>query len=151
MTRTRAIWVLGMHRSGTSLVAGALRLLGAELGPPDGILPADPEDNPRGYWEQQAVIDLNNDLLGRFGGSSWAPPALPDGWTDRPELDDLRERARTILSTFDQSAVWAVKDPRVSLTLPFWLPLVDESAARVYSSQTPVQARRDSGPSGSRA
>ena len=133
MTGTRAIWVLGMHRSGTSLVAGALRLLGAELGPPDGILPADPEDNPRGYWEQQAVVDLNNDLLGRFGGSgsSWAPPALPAGWAELPELDDLRERARAILESFDRSAVWAVKDPRVSLTLPFWLPLVDESAAIV--------------------
>ena len=34
-------------------------------------------------------------------------------------------------TTFDLSAVWAVKDPRVSLTLPFWLPLVDESAAIV--------------------
>jgi hypothetical protein len=123
--------VLGMHRSGTSLVAGALRLLGADLGPPDGILPPDPTDNPRGYWEQRAVIDVNNELLVRLEGSSWSPPALPDGWHEREELDDLRERARAILSGFDPSAVWAIKDPRMSLTLPFWLPLVDRSAAIV--------------------
>jgi len=131
VTTTRAIWVLGMHRSGTSLVAGALRRLGADLGPPDGILPPDPNDNPRGYWEQRAVVDLNNDLLVRMGGTSWTPPALEEGWHERPDLEDLRERARAILAGFDQSAVWAIKDPRMSLTLPFWLPLVDQSAAVV--------------------
>jgi hypothetical protein len=131
MTATRVIWVIGMHRSGTSLVAGGLRLLGADLGPSDGILPPDPSDNPRGYWEQRAVIDLNNELLVRLDGSSWSPPALPAGWHERPDLDDLRERARAILSGFDEPAVWAIKDPRISLTLPFWLPLVDESAAIV--------------------
>jgi hypothetical protein len=131
VTKTRAIWVLGMHRSGTSLAAGALRLLGADLGPPDGILPPDPNDNPRGYWEQRAVIDLNNELLVRLGGSSWAPPALPPDWHERDDLDDLRERARAILDGFDPEAVWSIKDPRISLTLPFWLPLVDQSAAIV--------------------
>lgn len=128
---TRAIWVLGMHRSGTSLTAGVLRLLGAELGPPDGLLPPDQGDNPRGYWEQRPVIDLNNELLVRLGGSSWAPPLLPPGWEARPELDDLRDGARRILDDFDRAAVWALKDPRLSLTLRFWLPLVDESAAVV--------------------
>ena len=128
---TRAIWVLGMHRSGTSVTAGMLRLLGANLGPPDGLIPADEVDNPKGYWEQRTVIDLNNELLGRFSGSSWAPPPLPSGWESRPQLDDLRQRAQLILDGFDKSAVWAIKDPRLSLTLPFWLPLVDESAAVV--------------------
>jgi glycosyl transferase family 2 len=128
---TRAIWVLGMHRSGTSLTAGVLRLLGADLGPADGFLPADERDNPKGYWEQRAVIDLNVELLARLSGSSVAPPAFPSGWAARPELDELRARAKEILAAFDASRVWALKDPRLSLTLPFWLPLVDESAAIV--------------------
>ena len=128
---TRAIWVLGMHRSGTSLTAGVLRLLGADLGPADGFLPADERDNPKGYWEQRAVIDLNVELLARLSGSSVAPPAFPSGWAARPELDELRARAKEILAGFDDSRVWALKDPRLSLTLPFWLPLVDESAAIV--------------------
>ena len=129
--KTRAIWVLGMHRSGTSLTTGALRLLGADLGPPEGFLPAEENDNPKGYWEQRAVIHVNNELLARLSGSSVAPPAFPSGWELRPDLDDLRARAREILGGFDPSAVWAIKDPRLSLTLPFWLPLVDESAAVV--------------------
>jgi glycosyltransferase involved in cell wall biosynthesis len=129
MSGTRAIWVLGMHRSGTSLTAGLLRLLGADLGPQDGLLPPDERDNPRGYWERREVIDLNNDLLARLSGSSWAPPALPESWDSDPALDDIRDRARRVLERFDPSRVWVIKDPRLSLTLPFWLPLVDESAA----------------------
>lgn len=152
---TRAIWVLGMHRSGTSLTAGALRLLGADLGPADGFLPADERDNPKGYWEQQAVIDLNVELLARLSGSSVAPPAFPTGWAARPELDDLRARARKIVGGFDASRVWALKDPRLSLTLPFWLPLVDESAA-IVCLRSPrdvaasLRARDPDGPLGTR-
>lgn len=131
VTGTRAIWVLGMHRSGTSLTAGLLRLLGADLGPQDGLLPPDARDNPKGYWERQEVNDLNNELLGRLGGSSWGPPALRAGWESSRELDDIRDRARRVLSAFDPSEVWVIKDPRLSLTLPFWLPLVDRSAAVV--------------------
>ena len=140
-----------MHRSGTSLTAGVLRLLGADLGPADGFLPADERDNPKGYWEQRAVIDLNVELLGRLHGSSVAPPALPSGWAARPELDDLREQARGILAGFDPSRVWALKDPRLSLTLQFWLPLVDESAA-IVCLRSPrdvaasLQARDPGGP-----
>jgi glycosyltransferase involved in cell wall biosynthesis len=120
-----------MHRSGTSLTAGLLRLLGADLGPQDGLLPPDDRDNPRGYWERLEVMDLNNELLARLSGSSWAPPPLPAGWESSPELDDVRDRARSVLDGFDPSRVWVVKDPRLSLTLPFWLPLVDKSAALV--------------------
>jgi glycosyltransferase involved in cell wall biosynthesis len=127
----RAIWVLGMHRSGTSLAAGLLRLLGTDLGPQDGLLAPDSRDNPKGYWERQEVIDLNNELLVRLGGSSWAPPSLPSGWESAAALDDIRERARNVLEGFDPSRVWVIKDPRLSLTLPFWLPLADESAAVV--------------------
>src|SRR5688500_11187312 len=152
---TRAIWVLGMHRSGTSLTAGALRLLGADLGPTDGFLPADERDNPKGYWEQKAVIDLNVELLARLSGSSVAPPAFPTGWAARPELDDLRARAREILAGFDASGCWARKDPRLRLTLPFWLPLVDESAA-IVCLRSPrdvaasLRARDPDGPLGTR-
>jgi hypothetical protein len=152
---TRAIWVLGMHRSGTSLTAGVLRLLGADLGPADGLLPADERDNPKGYWEQRAVIDLNDELLRRLSGSSVAAPAFPSGWAARAELDDLRAGATEILAGFDPSRIWALKDPRLSLTLPFWLSLVDDSAA-VVCLRSPrdvaasLHARDPGGPLGTR-
>src|SRR6266542_5551522 len=50
-----------------------------------------------------------------------APPELHEGWEAAPELDDLRERARAIVQeAFGKAELWAWKDPRACLTLPFW-------------------------------
>ena len=46
--------VVGMHRSGTSIVSRLLNLLGAHLGPEDDLMPPKP-DNPTGFWE--ALLD----------------------------------------------------------------------------------------------
>lgn len=43
----RVIVVLGMHRSGTSVFARGLPVLGVELG--DRLMAPDPY-NPRGFW-----------------------------------------------------------------------------------------------------
>ncbi|MEX0585828.1 MAG: hypothetical protein WD176_04250, partial [Pirellulales bacterium] len=76
----RIICVLGMHRSGTSLVTRLLNLLGVDLGVSAALRPAD-RFNPTGYWEHQAFIDINDELLRRLGGS-WRqiPRLLSPGW-----------------------------------------------------------------------
>ena len=51
-----------MHRAGTSLLANLLFELGVPGGDPAGFLPAD-RWNPRGYFEQLDVLDLNNTAL----------------------------------------------------------------------------------------
>ena len=73
----RLIVVLGMHRSGTSLVTRAMRVLRAEAG--SNLLPA-ADDNPTGFWEDADVNKLNDDML-----------ALVDGrWYDVSALDDAQ-------------------------------------------------------------
>ena len=53
------VCVLGMHRSGTSLIAGLMARLGIDLGPEEEFLP--PESyNPRGYLELADLVHLNN-------------------------------------------------------------------------------------------
>ena len=122
-----AVCVLGMHRSGTSLAMRALNLLGVALGDSSTLLPADPVDNPAGYWEQQAIIDINNELLLAMGGPSWAPPELRPGWSRAAELEPQRERARRLLDDqFGRLPLWGFKDPRTSLTLEFWRELVPD-------------------------
>src|SRR5687767_636825 len=79
----RAICVLGMHRSGTSLVSRLLHLLGVYLGPQESISNTG-EDNPTGYWEHSGFVRLNEELLARLGGRWDAPPALTPGWFADP-------------------------------------------------------------------
>ena len=71
--------ILGMHRSGTSAVAGFLAKAGFFAGEEDDLLPA-AEDNPKGFFERADVNALNDDLLangsvatgtGHLGAPSW--------------------------------------------------------------------------------
>ena len=120
-----------MHRSGTSLVARIVNLLGVSLGDPAGML-APQYDNPRGFWEQRAVMDLNDELLAALGGSVWSPPDLPAGWETRPDLAPLEDEARALIAReFTGAPRWGIKDPRLSLTLPFWLRVAPDPACVV--------------------
>jgi O-antigen biosynthesis protein len=120
----RAVCVTGMHRSGTSFIAGSLRFLGVSLGDPGRMLRPGP-DNPKGYFEVQSIMRLDDELLAHLGGAWDQPPVLDPGWERAPGLDPFRARAAEILlETFGPPAAWpaviAWKDPRVSLLLPFW-------------------------------
>ena len=122
MSTQKVVCVLGMHRSGTSLATRLLNLLGVELGD-DLVRPA--VDNPAGFWEHRGIVRLNEQLLRVLHGSWQSLPALEPGWERAPELEGLRARAQALLGTqFAGRALWGFKDPRCSLTLPFWKPLL---------------------------
>jgi hypothetical protein len=121
---THGVCVLGMHRSGTSLVAGVLRQLGVDLGPDEEFLPPDP-NNQSGYFELADVVEINDEILAHHGGSWDEPPELPPGWEQSDQLAQFRDRARNALGRrFAASREWAWKDPRTCITLPFWQRVV---------------------------
>jgi hypothetical protein len=124
MTAQQAVCVTGMHRSGTSFIAGALRFLGVSLGDPARLLKPGP-DNPLGYFEVAALMQLDDEVLAHLGGAWDQPPVLDPGWELRDDLGPFRARAEAILDdTFGAAGgrppVIAWKDPRLSLLLPFW-------------------------------
>jgi glycosyltransferase involved in cell wall biosynthesis len=137
-----AICVLGMSRSGTSLTARVLNLAGVDLGPDDELLGGElrhlagegdevlaraREANPEGFWEHYRLMRLNERILKALGGSWREPPAMASGWEASDRLAAEREEARALLEeTFGDQGLWAWKDPRNSLTLPFWQQLVPE-------------------------
>ncbi|MEP6915836.1 MAG: hypothetical protein ABJC89_09315 [Acidobacteriota bacterium] len=117
------ICTLGMHRSGTSLVARMLSLLGVALGPDERVVTAG-DDNPKGYWEHRRIVDLNDEILAAFGGRWDQPPEFPPSWPRDARLADLRARAgRLLAEDFAAEPLWGWKDPRTCLTLPFWQDL----------------------------
>lgn len=113
------ICVLGM-RTGSSLTTRALVLLGADPGRESELMQGRPDDNPKGFWEQQRLVDMNDELLAELGGSWWDMPALPSGWHEDPALEPLRKQARGLIEElFPSGHEWVWKDPRASLALPF--------------------------------
>lgn len=112
--------VVGMHRSGTSIIARGLNLLGASLGPAEDLMPPK-EDNPQGFWESLAITQLHDDLFAYMGRRWDHPPVLEDGWENERNFDGFVERIAGIVTSHFAGAELAFwKDPRGSFFLPLW-------------------------------
>lgn len=133
-----AIAVIGMHRSGTSMVTRMLVACGMHVGPLHELLGATP-DNPTGHWERRAMVLLDDAVLDRLGMAWDHVPQLPEpGWHEDAAFDDLLEQARMILASFPHDAPWGWKDPRTSITLPFWERALGERADVVLCVRNPL-------------
>jgi hypothetical protein len=114
-----------MHRSGTSPITRILNLLGMALGAEERLMPALEGNNPTGFWEHLYIVQINDELLSRLGGSWDVPPELPNGWEQSADLKEVRQRARELLhKDFGEDTFWGWKDPRTCLTLPFWKSMI---------------------------
>lgn len=117
------LFLVGMHRSGTSALSAALHACGATFG--SDLLGPMERVNDRGFWESAEVVALNERLLASIG-SSWysvTPDHLHIDWTNR-RFDSERRDAEVILRRgFGSGSLEVVKDPRFCITLPFWLAL----------------------------
>ena len=115
--RKTAVVVLGMHRSGTSAMARVLNLCGAFL--PAKVKPAKLGVNPKGFWEPEAVLDLNVRAMRQLGGD-WCHVdfTLPDGGA---LVDEFESDARALLaSEYQDRPLIAIKDPRICILAPLW-------------------------------
>lgn len=140
----RIVAVLGMHRSGTSAVARGLQALGVDLGP--RLMPGVAGNNERGFFEDLDANAINIELLHALGREwdSLAPIAADE--LGRADLDRLRVRALELLrQRLRGHAAYGLKDPRISLLLPFWKPLftaVPAEARYVLCSRHPLEVAR---------
>ena len=121
-TVRRVVVVLGMHRSGTSAVAGSLQRLGVDFGP--RLMPAT-EANARGYYEHIDLVNVHDRLLLAWG-RSWDDtyPFPPGWWRDDALTGRFREDVLGLLQRdFSSARLWGFKDPRLCRLLPWWEPL----------------------------
>ncbi|NBB63514.1 sulfotransferase family protein [Pseudomonas sp. ODNR1LW] len=128
LSEKSAVVVLGMHRSGTSSVAGVMSLLGAAS--PKTLMPA-AEDNPRGFWESQVLMEFHDELL-RAGDSNWRdwrPFPLPAVLAANPGLVD---QARIRLGDeFGDQHMIVLKDPRICRFFPLWQKVLEDAGYRI--------------------
>ncbi|MEN9460780.1 MAG: hypothetical protein RIS84_800 [Pseudomonadota bacterium] len=131
------IMVLGMHRSGTSAVARLLNMMGAYFAPEGQGLPPT-KANPKGYWERWDVVNLNEKIFGELG-ISWDKISDYSSTQITPELSEqFNTSIQQIILGLDAHRPWMMKDPRLNLVLPLWLPLL-ELPVCVYVYRSPIQ------------
>jgi hypothetical protein len=120
MPEKQVVFVLGMGRSGTSLVTRILSLSGATL--PERLLGPD-QSNPAGYWEPLTALEINEAFLARFG-SSWYDPtfrlqgevAIVD-----PEREIYLRQIQGFLESCPVCPSLVIKEPRITALAEFWL------------------------------
>ncbi|MDE4099387.1 sulfotransferase family protein [Phaeobacter gallaeciensis] len=140
-TKSRhAVVILGMHRSGTSALAGMLARLGCDL--PEAIMPPN-EFNPKGFYESLKAYNLNDAILAS-GGSSWDDwQAFNPGWYDSPRLEEFLERgAEALQEEYGKSRLFVLKDPRICRLMPFWTRLFAEQKLQpvyVLTHRNPIE------------
>jgi len=116
------MFVVGMHRSGTTMVTRALHDANVFSG---ALL-----DHNQ---EPQFAIDINETLLNEAGGNWWSPSAQPElerilttALPDMKRKHILREfinkpEWRASRAVVFHPRPWVLKDPRLCLTLPWWI------------------------------
>ena len=109
--------VLGMHRSGTSVLSGLVSIQGFYLGADE--MPVH-EDNPKGYFENMKVWKLNQSILEAYN-TSWDNYSFSTDQISLSDLDKYETKACEIIKQeFGSVKRIFLKDPRMCLLFPLW-------------------------------
>jgi len=126
----RNIVILGMHRSGTSVVAQALASGGMYLGQEADLL-ADQDDNPNGFFERRDVVTLNDEILSSADSSWIKPPSHLANQLNEDVGAEKRTSVESIIARLELDAPggegWLIKDPRMVITWPYWEDAVGDA------------------------
>jgi hypothetical protein len=135
------LMILGMHRSGTSIIGGLINKMGLSTGSP--LIQA-AEDNAKGFFERIDVV-LQNDYLMKKQGIDYADRmykydalvALKDILTDDGSLFKEGKRGLAFLNN-PENYPWMLKDPRLCVTFRTWLPLLNFVPAVLFTYRHPM-------------
>lgn len=124
------VFIMGCHRSGTSLLTGLLKRCGLHVGTK---LLMHASDNPKGHYEEKRFLDLNNKILRRNGGDWENPPASISYHGLEPLMLQFLKR-----DEWKREFVgW--KDPRICLTFPLWHELIYPEKIKIILIVRPLE------------
>jgi len=127
----RALIVLGMHRSGSSVLTRIINLHGGKL---LGDLTKPNRYNERGYWENPTTHLINDEILG-FQRSAWfdwhsySLDSLPPNKRNYFENKIVRFLSDEI--DFGNTPLFVIKDPRICKIFPIWQNALRTIGAKV--------------------
>jgi hypothetical protein len=149
------IIVLGMHRSGTSLLSGLLAQIFNLRIPGEQVRAENyPEQNAKGFFEPFDVVRQNDEWL-QMMNMSWdnLGPLLMSSSTNVDSETIFSARYPGQLGWNGISAIqelnnienapWLIKDPRLCITLQKWLPHLDGSRpAIIFTYRNPIHVAK---------
>ena len=116
--------ILGMHRSGTSCLAGLLESNGLHLGDVKTYSP----HNKKGNREKPLIFELLESVVNENGGG-WLNPPSEIKWSTK-QLDSLNK----LIELYSEYDVWGFKDPRTLFTFNGWLESLPKECFKFVGS-----------------
>lgn len=133
----KLVAVIGMHRSGTSLVSKGLQALGVCFG--DNLLPG-ASDNPLGFYEDIDIGSFNETLLYLFGLSCDSIKNYPKDIYSEESL--IQYGVDLIKAKTSKGELFGFKDPRTARNMSLWkeifLRLPDTKVQIVIIFRNPI-------------
>ena len=111
--------------------------MGAWVGHEESLLASAP-DNPRGFWERQDTLELNDALLHSAGGDWASVVDLKLEHISQQEKIAFLDKARAIITDLDRQSTWVAKDPRICISLALWRKVLKD-AVFIIVSRNPVE------------
>ncbi len=126
MTRKEILFILGVGRSGTSMLARILSLCGGAL--PERLKDPNPA-NPTGFWEPLEALKLNDEFLLRHHATYFDPTLRLQGEVpiSRDEKDSYVGQIRAFLEQCPDAPLLVVKEPRITALFEFWLEAAEQA------------------------
>ncbi|MFW5793840.1 MAG: sulfotransferase [Bacteroidota bacterium] len=116
----KTLIVLGMHRSGTSMLSGVLQRLNIPMG--ENQIKSD-ISYPMGHFEDTDFFNLNEHILRSAGGSWDNPPKHQDILT---QGEKYSIEIYKLISLRNKNPIWGWKDPRTSLTAELFISFIED-------------------------
>lgn len=127
----KLVVVLGMHRSGTSLITRGLESIGLITG--DNLIQAIPGVNEKGFFEDVDFVELNEELLAECG-KDWhsLEPIEESDVDDLLEKGYLKRAADLLQVKRSLYPRFVFKDPRTTRLLAFWSKVFESEGLDVH-------------------
>jgi len=116
--------IMGNARSGTSFLARSIE---------NGLIAQHGESDVQRIQtenDRTGLAHINEYLLRGAGGDFWHPPD-PEKIVESGQLTAHQKMMRDFLVPM-RGNFYGLKDPRLSLVLPAWLPIIEEQDADIY-------------------
>ena len=116
--------VLGMHRSGTSVVAGILHFNKVSMGTYETFWPRPLPQNPKGFYENYDFRKINDTILQESDyNTKQYKTRIP---IPEPSNNIKEKMIRTVGNYNSKFENWGWKDPRTCLTISNWIDIFEE-------------------------
>ena len=111
--------VLGMHRSGTSLITRSLGTLGFQFG--DNLMQSMEGNNDKGFWEDLHIYELNEEILRYCNKMWWSTEPISKQDVENLIHNGFQSRAISLINEkVNNVNLLGLKDPRIAKLFKFW-------------------------------